>query len=217
MIPLIPIAAIVGIGAAMFSGDASANTPPVNYEPADSGGDIPYPVDPTETGKPPVQYEEPTSDDPTLNMNKNLDAFMAVISKGESNDDFGALVGGGSFNDFTHHPGWTDSSMRTISAWKGWTPPGARPSHAAGAFQIQPRTFKECSDALNLQGAFGKAEQTAAAIYLIRRRGAYDDIGMGRISVAVGKLRNEWAFFSSPRWTLNTVIAHYEEEGGNTA
>lgn len=212
MIPLfLPLAVIAGVGVAAFSSDASANVPPVNYDPADTGGDIPYPVDPTETGKPPVQYEEPISDDPTFNM-KNIDAFMAVISKGESNDDFGALVGGGSFNDFTHHPGWTDSSMQRKSLWAGW-----HNSHAAGAFQIQPGTFKECSDALKLQGRFGQAEQTSAAIYLIRRRGAYDDIAMGRISTAVGKLRNEWAFFASPRWTLNTVIAHYEEEGGLTA
>ena len=82
MIPLfLPLAVIAGVGVAAFSSDASANVPPVNYDPADTGGDIPYPVDPTETGKPPVQYEEPISDDPTFNM-KNIDAFMAVISKG---------------------------------------------------------------------------------------------------------------------------------------
>lgn len=145
---------------------------------------------------PPIDYGK--------DMSGNIDAFLQVIKIGESNDNYRALLGGGNFSSFSDHPVYTDGFK------------GVGNSHAAGAYQFQPGTWKDAQTALGLPD-FSPASQDAAAVYLIRRRGAYDDITMGRIDVAVGKLAGEWEMFKTGKWPLSTVIANFTEYGGNVA
>lgn len=188
MSPLFAVA-VIGGGALLASSAVSANSLLTSDDSHSS---------------PPLDYAG--------DMTGNIDAFLQVIKEGESNDDYGSLVGGGRFTDLSHHPGWTDASMTKLSSWTGWNG-----SHAAGAYQMQPQTFKEASDALGLGGDFSQASQDAAAVFLLKRRGAYDDIGVGNISGAVGKLTSEWQMFVTARWPVNTVVSRFQEYGGNTA
>lgn len=187
---LIPIA-IIGAGAAFAVSAASANTPPVNY--TGTGSDNP---------EGPINYEP--------DMTGNIDAFLSLIRDGESNNNYRALVGGGVFSDFSHHPGWTDASMTVKSSWEGW-----RNSHAAGAYQFQPQTFKEASNYLGLDGDFSPESQDLAAIWALNRRGAYDDIAAGDILTAVSKLRNEWEIFV--KMDYESVVNAYCANGGYLA
>ena len=154
-----------------------------------------------------IDYSPSPSDPPIdygKDMSGNIDAFLQVIKIGESNDNYRALLGGGNFSSFSDHPVYIDGFK------------GVGNSHAAGAYQFQPGTWKEAQAALGLPD-FSPSSQDAAAIYLIRRRGAYDDIAMGRIDVAVGKLAGEWEMFKTSKWSVSTVITHFTEYGGNVA
>lgn len=193
MNPLIPLG-IIGAGIAVaVTTDAEASVPI-----QDDIGDDPFPIDHSDTGSTlPIDYGSDTQ----MDGDTNISAFLAVIREGESSGNYGALVGGGSFSDFSHHPA---------------TPPitfqGVGNSHAAGAYQFQPGTWAS----LGLPD-FSPANQDKGAIMLLQRRGAYDDIRMGNIASAVGKLGQEWQMFLTTRWPVNSVIAHYEENGGYVA
>lgn len=153
----------------------------------------------TPVSAPPIDYgsSEPDPD-------KNLAAFLKVIRDGESADRYDALLGGGYFRDYSEHPAISQG-------FKGFGN-----SHAAGAYQFQPGTWLECKQSLSLPD-FGPQSQDAAATYLIHRRGAYGDIAVGDIASAVGKLSPEWQFLTLPRWSVQTVINHFEENGGQVA
>lgn len=133
----------------------------------------------------------------------NVRAYLRVLMAGESSANYGALVGGGTFTDLSHHPGWTNAAMTTKSAWSGW-----HDSHAAGAYQFQPGTFKEASDALGLHGDFGRASQDAAAIWDLKRRGAYDLVAAGNIEGAQVALADEWQSLGDRGidWVRSTFI-----------
>jgi muramidase (phage lysozyme) len=134
----------------------------------------------------------------------NLDAFLALIREGESSDNYGALVGGGSFDDFTDHP--------ALRGWDGIVTPNG-PSHAAGAYQFQPGTWLSLGGA-GRYGDFGQAAQDAAALDLLKRRGAYPLILSGQAGSAAYALRNEWEMFTLPRWSSSAVAARFSELGG---
>lgn len=137
----------------------------------------------------------------------NVRAFLAVLRAGESGGNYGALVGGGSFTDYSHHPGWTDASMTKKSAWAGrWN------SHAAGAYQFQPGTFKLVSDQIGLRGDFSIASQDAAAIQNLKRKGALDLIRAGNVQAAWSKLLTEWTSLHDRglAWTVST----FQNNGG---
>jgi muramidase (phage lysozyme) len=57
-------------------------------------------------------------------------------------------------------------------------------STAAGAFQFLSRTWDECAKALGLTD-FSPASQDLAAVFLIDRRKALDDVLAGRFDEAV--------------------------------
>lgn len=145
--------------------------------------------------------------------NENLQAFLAVLRLGESAGDYGALVGGGRVVDLSHHPAFTDASMTTKSTWG--TGPGWRNSHAAGAYQFQPQTWKECSVGCHLNGAFDQASQDTAAVYLIKRHNAYNAVLSGDIDTACSLLTNEWQ--SLPVRGVAWVSVNYEQNGGTLA
>lgn len=194
MNPLIPLA-IIGVGTVAVVSTAEASVP------LSSDGDIsddPFPIDHSaDDSTPIINYGS--------DMSGNIDAFLAVIREGESSNNYSALVGGGSFTDFSHHPATAPITFK-----------GVGNSHAAGAYQFQPGTWTGVASRIGAID-FGKYWQDQGAIELLRERGAYDDIANGDIASAVGKLKSEWQMFTQSKWSVNTVVAHFGEYGGSVA
>lgn len=145
-------------------------------------------------------------------MSANLRAFLALIRwcEGTAGEDgYRTRFGGGLFDSFSDHPGGTVT--RTL---------GGKPitSSAAGAYQFLQSTWDECRDALGLPD-FSPESQDKAAIFLIKRRGALEDVEAGRIEAAIAKCAKEWASFpgspySQPTKTLAQCIDVYQKAGG---
>jgi len=83
------------------------------------------------------------------------------------------------FSDFTDHP-------REIINVSGYS------SSAAGRYQFINETWDDCKEALKLPN-FNHDSQDAAALYLIQRRGAMNDVDRGDIRGACERLSWEWA------------------------
>lgn len=95
------------------------------------------------------------------------------------------LYGGGLFEDLSRHPE-TVIVRRYTSA-------------AAGAYQFLPKTWKGVARELDLD-SFEPAQQDQAALHLIERRGALQEIDRhGLTSAAMARLAPEWASF--PTWS----------------
>ena len=91
------------------------------------------------------------------------------------------MYGGGQFQDLSRHP------ERVVV--KRYT------SAAAGAYQFLPKTWKGVAKELRL-ASFEPRHQDQAALHLIERRGALDEIDrQGLTKDAMAKLAPEWASF----------------------
>jgi len=156
---------------------------------------------PTPTPTPPFDYVG------AIDPEVQIEAFLAVIRDGESSDNYFSIVGGGSFIGYTKHPGL--NSDDTIN--KAFMPGAV--SHACGAYQFQPGTWLECKRALKLSD-FGPEAQDAAAVFLLKRRGAYNAITSGNIGAAVDLVKNEWQMFVTPQWNIARVIGAFQDYGG---
>lgn len=116
----------------------------------------------------------------------NLYAFLALIRQLESNNDYGALVMGGQFSDFSEHP--------ALTGWPGVRLPDGRLTTAAGAYQITRTTWNDLGGSAKY-GDFSNAAQDQAAIDLLRRRGALAEVMAGNFDRAVTKVVKEWEAF----------------------
>lgn len=143
----------------------------------------------------------------------NVQAFLRVIRAGESSQDddaYRTLVGGGRFDSFDDHP----RQRIWIGALKVW-------STAAGAYQFLAGTWHECAKALSLPD-FSPPMQDLAAVFLVKRRGALDDVLAGRIEAAITKCAKEWASlpgspYGQPVRTMAQALATYAQYGGTLA
>lgn len=139
---------------------------------------------------------------------KNVSAFLMVIRAGESSVDpsgYYMMFGGKLFDSFDHHP-----NIKVTA--NGLT------STAAGAYQFLFRTWAEVSEALMLPD-FSPPMQDLAAVYLINRRKALEDVEAGRIEQAIEKCNREWASlpgspYGQPTRTLAQALATFKEYGG---
>jgi len=152
-----------------------------------------------------------------MNMNKttvafkNIRAFLIMIQYAEGTygkDGYRKLFGGGYFNDFSKHPN------TKVTKW-GIT------STAAGAYQILNKTWIELQAKLKLPD-FSPVSQDKAAIELIRRRKALEDVYAGRWSQAIEKCRKEWASLPGAGYGQNeknitNLLAVLKVAGGSTA
>lgn len=142
---------------------------------------------------------------------KNLKAFLLMIQYSEGTAGVNAyriLFGGGLFNDFSRHP-------NTPVKKYGLT------STAAGAYQILYKTWVEVSKKLKLPD-FTPASQDRAAIELIKRRKALEDVLAGRFSQAIEKCRKEWASlpgagYGQKEHNASSLLAVYKIAGGTMA
>lgn len=146
-------------------------------------------------------------------MSPNLKAFLRVIREGESSQDDSAyttIVGGEHFTDFTDHP------RKLVNL-----PKLKVKSTAAGAYQFLARTWDECAKALKLPD-FSPASQDAAAVFLIKRRGALADIDAGNLESAIAKCAREWASlpgspYGQPVMPLKRAVDVFLRWGGTLA
>jgi lysozyme len=115
---------------------------------------------------------------------QNVSAFLWSIRVSEGTDSidgYSMLVGGGRFGSFEDHPRiLVDLPNLRIK------------SSAAGAYQIIRRTWDGVRDKLGLVD-FSPSSQDAAAVELIRQRGALADVRAGRFAAAIDKCKKEWA------------------------
>jgi lysozyme len=145
---------------------------------------------------------------PPKNPYANLQAFLITIQYAEGtygSNAYRVLYGGGLFEGFGRHPN------KVVAKW-GFS------STAAGAYQILYRTWQTVQQALGLED-FSPASQDKAAIELIRRRGALEDVLAGRFAAAVSKCRKEWASFPGAGYgqgerSLGLLAQVYQKAGG---
>lgn len=142
---------------------------------------------------------------------KNLKAFLTMIQYAEGTygkDGYRKIYGGGLVNDLSKHPN------TAITKW-GVT------STAAGAYQILSKTWAELQAKLGLTD-FSPLSQDKAAIELLKRRKALEDVLAGRFVQAIAKCRKEWASlpgagYGQSEKNIETLFAVYKTAGGNTA
>lgn len=175
-----------------------------------------------------VLTEQPAGVD-TQTAWRNLVAFLAVIRQAEgtagAGDPYRVCYG------YTHTIQNMAGHPVDTGEWPGVTLPdgvceaaGFGPgckSTAAGAYQIIRPTWRSLESALGL-GDFSQASQDAAAIELIRRRGALSDVQGGRISEALRKCSAEWAslpgnYAKQHQQAAGDMLAWYTENGGRLA
>jgi muramidase (phage lysozyme) len=129
-----------------------------------------------------------------------VQAFLMMIQKTEGtalyNNPYTVLFGGGSFSGYAKHP-------KILVPHPKW------PSTAAGAYQILYATSKE----LNMTD-FTPVSQDRAAVKLIKKQGAYNDVLNGNITSAINKVKKRWASFpgagyGQPERKLSELIAFY--------
>jgi lysozyme len=144
---------------------------------------------------------------------KNVGAFLWVVRVSEGtadSDGYSRLVGGGQFDSFDDHP-------RVLV----YLPKLGINSSAAGAYQILRRTWDGVAGKLGLRD-FSPASQDAAAIELIRQRGAWADVKAGRFAAAVDKCKKEWASLPGAGYgqrenSLTYLQSAYLKAGGSLA
>lgn len=142
----------------------------------------------------------------------NVIAFLRVIRAGETSqkpEAYGMLFGGVLVDDLSEHPNKTITKTLGGKSIK---------STAAGAYQFLKRTWDECKAAMDLPD-FSKKSQDIAAVYLIYRRGALNDVINGDLESAVKKCAKEWASlpyspYGQPKKTMKQVRLVYEQYGG---
>lgn len=120
---------------------------------------------------------------------RNVLAFLDMIAVSEGTDiprqktndeGYDVLVGGTLFGGYNAHPN------RMVTLRKDLR------STAAGRYQILKRTWDEVAKAYRLAD-FSPENQDRAAIALLRRRKALDDVKAGRWDAAIRKVSKEWA------------------------
>lgn len=142
---------------------------------------------------------------------KNIRAFLIMIQYAEGTyvkDGYRKLYGGGLFTSYARHPN------TKITKW-GIT------STAAGAYQILSKTWAELQPKLKLPD-FGPVSQDKAAIELIRRRNALEDVYAGRFAQAIEKCKKEWASLPGAGYGQNeknvtNLLAVIKASGGMMA
>lgn len=101
----------------------------------------------------------------------------------QGDEGYRTLYGGGRFSSLDKHP--------EVVVVKRYT------SAAAGAYQFLPGTWKEAAARLNLR-SFKPQAQDQAALYLIDRRGALEELDRSGLTRNVmADLSKEWASFPS--------------------
>ena len=146
----------------------------------------------------------------------NVRAFLKMIRVGEGttdDDGYRRLFGGELVDSFDDHP------RKFVTRKFGKTGKSIT-SSAAGAYQFLRGTWDECAKALGLRD-FSPKNQDLAAVFLVWRRKALDDVRAGRVVEAIAKCAREWASlpgspYGQPTKTLPEALRLYAGYGGLT-
>lgn len=138
----------------------------------------------------------------------NEQAFLDMLAWSEGTDGengYRMLFGGGLFDSYADHP-------------RIYVPFRNTSSSAAGRYQILARTWDSLRAKLGLSD-FSPASQDAAALELIRERGALNDVRAGRVQDAIAKVAKVWASlpgagYSQPERKLSALLGVYAQAGG---
>ena len=147
--------------------------------------------------------------DPMANRKAFLD--MLAFSEGTSGPNgYNTLFGGGIFDSFADHP----RKVFSFSNSKG----EQLTTSAAGRYQFLARTWDSLKAKLSLPD-FGPDSQDAAALELVRQRGAIPDVDAGRLDAAIQKCSPIWASlpgagYSQPERKLTDLNRAYAQAGG---
>lgn len=153
-----------------------------------------------------------TVDDAEINTRAFLD--MLAYAEGTTKNGYNTLFGGGTFDNLADHPRrlfpFTNGAGKTLK------------TTAAGRYQFLSRTWDSLRDKLNLPD-FGPESQDAAALELVRQRGALADVRAGRVAAAIAKCAPIWASlpgagYDQPERKIGQLLTAYNNAGGtNTA
>lgn len=122
--------------------------------------------------------------------NPNVQAFLNAIAESEGTTKYGyaTAFGGGKLPSLADHPrkmvGFRETAGRTNK------------TSAAGRYQFLGRTWDEMASKLNLTD-FGPVSQDLAAIALLDRAGALQDVLNGNLQQAAKKSGSTWASLPS--------------------
>lgn len=128
----------------------------------------------------------------------NVNGFLSRLGHSEG-ADYNTIVGGGTFNDFSRHPGIVGAHT------------SAGPSTAAGRYQITKQTYDRVAPKLGITD-FSPASQDQIAAHLIAENGAMPDVVAGNYPAAVKKLGGTWASLPSspydqPKRTMDEFMS----------
>lgn len=143
-----------------------------------------YEVDDTIQG---ADFEAALDELEAHSKQKNISRFLHVLGKAEG-ADYGTIVGGSKFTDFSRHPG-----IVGLTTKEG-------PSTAAGKYQITATTYKEFAAKLGVKD-FSPESQDRIALAIIEHEGALDLIKEGRFHEAQAKLGGRWASLPSSKYS----------------
>lgn len=120
--------------------------------------------------------------------NSNVQAFMALIRKPESNGIYNVLYGGGTFSDYSQHPQVRVPFYNPKRAPNGDGSPNDY-STAAGAYQINYPTWLLIQSLAALEKIplldFSPASQDIAAVLLLKMNGALPLVLYGHFKEAL--------------------------------
>nr|WP_315242852.1 glycoside hydrolase family 104 protein [uncultured Albidiferax sp.] len=163
----------------------------------------------------PSTYETVTADADAQAVNTRAFLDMLAYSEGTgSPDGYRAMFGyprrDRIVSSLADHPrqyfSFTDSTGRV------------QKTSAAGRYQFLARTWDELAKKLGLPD-FGPDSQDAAALELVRQRGALGDVRAGRITAAVAKCAKTWASlpgagYNQPERKMDSLLSAYRGAGG---
>lgn len=146
--------------------------------------------------------------------NANVRAFLALLRRYESAGKYDVVYAGGTFSDFSAHPKIRVPFFNPRTGKNDY-------STAAGAYQITYPTWLTIQ-AVAFLPDFSPSSQDAAAVWLLKIRGALGYIVDGDIDNALRVASRTWAslpYTESGQAHINapTALAFYKQQGGYIA
>lgn len=207
------IYALAIAGAVLLGLHQPAAQPEPNQPPDENTDQLTTPLEDFEVIITPDTYTPAAVTLDTAAQNEKAFLDMLAYSEGVASgqDGYRTLFGGALMDSLADHP----RQFFTFTNSRGET---LRTS-AAGRYQFLMRTWDTLQRRLGLPD-FGPASQDAAALELVRERGAQLDVQAGRIQAAITKCAPIWASlpgagYAQPERKLPTLIAQFSAAGGN--
>ncbi|MCM2250847.1 MAG: glycoside hydrolase family 104 protein [Ramlibacter sp.] len=187
---------------------------PPDEAPPDEVPQLPTVLETIAVTMDPTTYETGTLPGDLAAANER--AFLDMLAyaegtAGRGDDGYNVVFGGGLFASYADHP----RRYFTFTRTDGTT---GRTS-AAGRYQFIAPTWDDLAPRMGL-GDFGPSNQDAAALELVRQRGALEDVRAGRFADAVRKVSRTWASLPGNDYmqfggrSLAQVAAAFESAGG---